>query len=276
MVGFQEWCHMPGIQGAIDCTHVHIQKPRTLYAEDYYYHKSGSFSIVAQAVVDSKKRFIDLFVGMPGSTNDMRTLRRSGLYGNVIQHRILNDQDGISHEGFSPYLLGDKGYPLLTWLMVPYKDDHPLSMLERLYNKRMRQGRPVVECAFGVIKCTWRELLHQSNLSIDIMLDVVATCVILYNMLLNDKDVNIELLMQRIAQGIREDFDDDNDGAPPEHRRHGLPVRLHNEEGAEQMRLRMQRHLGAQPRGGEGLRRYRRTPAREAWRLGILHKHPVE
>jgi hypothetical protein len=135
MAGFREWCHMPRIQGAIDCTHLHIQKPRHLYAEDFYYHKTGGFSIVAQAVVDSKKRFIDLFVGMPGSTNDMRTLRRSGLYMNVIHCRILNDEDGIVYEGFSPYLLGDKGYPLLKWLMVPYKDDRPLSILEKLYNK---------------------------------------------------------------------------------------------------------------------------------------------
>jgi hypothetical protein len=83
MSDFKNWCHMPGVVGAIDCTHVHIVKLRILYPKDYYYHKTGGYSIIAHAVVDSRKRFIDLYVGMPGSTNDARTLRRSALYANV-------------------------------------------------------------------------------------------------------------------------------------------------------------------------------------------------
>jgi hypothetical protein len=143
---------MPRVVGAIDCTHIHVVKPWILYPEDYYYHKTGGYSIIAQAVVDSKKRFIDLFFGMPGSTNDSCTLRGSGLYSNVQQRRILNDINGVQHEGFSPYLLGNKGYPLLSWLMVPHKDDRPLSKVERLYNKRLRRGHYVVENAFGLLK----------------------------------------------------------------------------------------------------------------------------
>jgi hypothetical protein len=30
--------------------------------------------------VDSQKQFLDLYLGMPGSTNDARVLRRSSLY----------------------------------------------------------------------------------------------------------------------------------------------------------------------------------------------------
>ena len=74
---------MLGMVGAIDCTHIHVVKPWILYLEDYYYHKIDGYSIIAQVVVDSKKRFIDLFVGMPRSTNDSRTLRRSGLNSNI-------------------------------------------------------------------------------------------------------------------------------------------------------------------------------------------------
>jgi hypothetical protein len=55
--------------GAIDGTHINISKPRH-GAEDYYYFKFGGYTLNCQAVVDSNKRFLDLYIGMPGSTND--------------------------------------------------------------------------------------------------------------------------------------------------------------------------------------------------------------
>jgi hypothetical protein len=206
---------MPGVVGAIDYTHVHIVKPQILYPEDYFYHKTSGYSIIAQAVVDSKKRFIDLFVGMPGSTNDSRTLWRSGLYANVQRRRILNDMNGVQHEGFSPYLLGDKGYPLLSWLMVPHKDDRPLIVLERLYNKRLRRGRCVVENAFGLLKMNWQVLLTKSDLSVNIMPDVVCAYVIQNNLILNDRDVDVDAMIEIMEREIGNLFGEDEDNGGP-------------------------------------------------------------
>jgi hypothetical protein len=56
----RDWCGLPNIHGAISGTHSVIPKP---FVEDYYYHKSGGYSVVAQAVVDCDKQFLDLFVG---------------------------------------------------------------------------------------------------------------------------------------------------------------------------------------------------------------------
>jgi hypothetical protein len=28
-----------------------------------------------------------------------------------------------SQDGFPPYLMADKGYPLLSWMMTPFKED---------------------------------------------------------------------------------------------------------------------------------------------------------
>jgi hypothetical protein len=49
------------VQGAIDGTHIYIFKPST-YPKDYYYHKCGGYNVVAQAIVDCKKKFIEVFV----------------------------------------------------------------------------------------------------------------------------------------------------------------------------------------------------------------------
>jgi hypothetical protein len=70
---FQQLCGLPAVVGAIDGTHINISKPRH-GAKDYYYFKSGGYTLNCQAMVDSNKRFLDLYLGMPGSTNDARVL----------------------------------------------------------------------------------------------------------------------------------------------------------------------------------------------------------
>ena len=76
---FYNLCGLPGVLSAIDGTQISISKPR-FGSADYYYFKSGGYSLNCQAVVDSNKRFLDLFLGMPGSTNDSRMLRTSSLF----------------------------------------------------------------------------------------------------------------------------------------------------------------------------------------------------
>lgn len=244
MEEFRDMCDLPGVQGAIDCTHIHIGKPRGAYAEDYFYYKSGGHSLIAQAVVDSRKRFLDLFVGMPGSTNDSRTLRKSGLYGNVLQRRILDDATGVMHEGFSPYLIGDKGYPLLNWLMVPHKlDGQPLTVSQKLYNKRLSRGRAVVENAFGIMKGTWRELLRRSELHINIMPDVVYTCALLHNLILNDRNVDID----EVLSAIRLEATTFGPPHPRPAYNQAIHPRLHGEHGAMQKRQNLEAYLVGLP-----------------------------
>lgn len=160
---FRSLCGLPAVVGAIDGTHISISKPE-FGAPDYYYFKSGGYTINCQAVVDSEKRFIDLYLGMPGSTNDSRVLRRSSLYTLAMQGNLFDAQYVV--EGHSPYLIGDLGYPLQPWLMVPHKVVGNLSVSESLFNKKLRKGRCVVENAFGILKQSFRELLQKSDLLI--------------------------------------------------------------------------------------------------------------
>jgi hypothetical protein len=72
---------------------------------------------VAQVVVDCNKMFTYLFVGLLGSLNDSKVLCTFPLYINVQYHGLF---DGISFDGFFPFLLGDKGYPLIFWITIPF------------------------------------------------------------------------------------------------------------------------------------------------------------
>jgi hypothetical protein len=68
---FQRLCGLPVVVGATDGTHVAISKPR--YGPvDYFYFKSGGYILKCQ-VVDSKKRFLDLYLG---NASDARVLPR--------------------------------------------------------------------------------------------------------------------------------------------------------------------------------------------------------
>jgi hypothetical protein len=79
---------MPSVQGALDYTHIAISKPAS-YLEDYWYFKTGAYSMVAQAVVNIKKLFTSIYVGLPGSVNDQRVLRRSGLWQEVVHQGLM-------------------------------------------------------------------------------------------------------------------------------------------------------------------------------------------
>ncbi len=54
MEGFGHLFGLSNVDDAIDGTHIKIPKPKTTFPEDYYYHKTRGYSIVVQAIVDSK------------------------------------------------------------------------------------------------------------------------------------------------------------------------------------------------------------------------------
>jgi hypothetical protein len=116
ILDFKAFCSMHSVHGALDCTHIHISK-LAHFLDDYYYFKTGGYSMVDQAVVDTKKMFQNIYVGLPGSVNDQRVLQKSTLWQNVVHGGLLNFDAG-SQDVIPPYFLADKGYPLLSWCLT--------------------------------------------------------------------------------------------------------------------------------------------------------------
>ena len=162
-------------------------------------------------MVDSEKRFIDLYLGMPGSTNDSRVLRRSSLFSLGMHGNLFDAQYAVN--GHTPYLIGNLGYPLLPWLMVPHKLVGNLSISESLFNKKLRKGRCVVENAFGILKQSFRELLQKSDLHVTFMPDVILCCAILHNVLLRQSHEEVEELLHILRQEGMDGEVVDDDGA---------------------------------------------------------------
>ena len=179
------------------------------------YFKFGGYTINCQAIVDSKKGFMDLYLGMSSSTNDSRVLRRSFLFYRT-QNEGLFDGRGQA-DGFMPYLVADSGYPLLLWIMVPHRGPRALSVAEQLFNRRLRRERCVVENAFGILKQTFWELLVKSNLHVIFLPNVILCCALLHNVLLEQSPEEVHRFLNILHQeGLEGPVDEDGDIQGPQ------------------------------------------------------------
>ncbi|GBG92867.1 hypothetical protein CBR_g57593 [Chara braunii] len=175
----------PNGHGCIDCTHIFIDKPTNCPGEDYYDRKRR-FSVHAQVVVDLNLRVLDVFVGYPGSCHDVRIVHLSSLWARAEAGELFTGPPvmlpfGVRTNG---YLLGNNGYPLSEWVVVPYAgvSQHPS---EIRFDNKQKTARGAVERAFGRLKGMWRLFLrsHKTNME-TLPQQFVAVC-ILHNILID-------------------------------------------------------------------------------------------
>ena len=166
----------PGVIGAIDCTHVKIENPGGDNAESYR-NRKGFFSLNVQAVCDSRHYFVDAVVRWPGSTHDSRIFENSSIY------QRLSDRELHGH------LLGDGGYGLQSFCLVPFGNPHTVP--QKRYNKAHSQTRMAIEKAFGILKRRFPALKHGLRLRKTENNCLLTLCaMVLHNIcILNDDEI---------------------------------------------------------------------------------------
>lgn len=174
---FKQRGNIDDIIGAIDGCHIAIRRP--VADEEAYVNRKSYHSILLQGIVDSRKKFIDIYVGEPGSMHDARVLRRSPIY-----NPAMTDINTF-HGGF---LLGDSAYPNLSWLVTPFKNYGNLTEEQVSFNYRHSNHRIVIEHAFGLLKTIFRRLLRFDNISIDIIVECIMAACILHNILVEARN----------------------------------------------------------------------------------------
>ncbi|KAL7376198.1 hypothetical protein ABVT39_003096 [Epinephelus coioides] len=163
------------VVGAIDGCHIRI-KPPLQHRIDY----KGFFSLNMQAICDSDARFLDIFVGYPGSVHDTRIMKNSSFY----RARRYPPTGYI--------LLGDGGYPCLDTpicLITPYKE--PVNgHMQGCFNYYHSKGRSIIERAFRMMKTRWRSTLFRAvEVKPTFAPLVVASCAFLHNVCLDNGDM---------------------------------------------------------------------------------------
>lgn len=162
----------PGVIGAIDGSHIKIDKPKV--DPDSYLNRKHFHSIQMQAVCDHDLMIRDIFIGYPGSVHDSRVFRNSPLCAELADR---------CHDF---YLLGDSGYPCLRNLLTPFKDRGNLTAIEANYNLKLSANRYVIEHCFGLLKQKWRQLYHIKLKKINDIVHFIRACCVLHNLSITD------------------------------------------------------------------------------------------
>ncbi|XP_067119417.1 uncharacterized protein [Centruroides vittatus] len=121
------------------------------HKQEYYCRKQFT-AVILQGVCDSRKVFIDVYAGWPGSSHDARVWKNSPLYRHISNGTVSIPENC--------HLLGDLAYPLSSYLMVPYKDNGHLNRKEKFFNKRLSSSHVVIEQAYGDLFGRFRRLKH--------------------------------------------------------------------------------------------------------------------
>ncbi len=199
--------------GSIDGCQVRIKPPST--DAQCYLNRKLFYSIQLQAVCDHRGKFLDIFVGYPGSVHDSRVLKNSPLFCQKL----------YPPENF--WILGDGGYPCISHpitLITPYREP-VTSPTQAQFNHHHSKARSIIERSFGIMKSRWRSIFFKAlEVKPNFAPAVIACCTILHNICLTSGDI-VEPVEAALVP------DDNNDAL------------LHNQDpqGGEQIR----EHLAA-------------------------------
>lgn len=123
-----------------------------------------------------------MFIGFPGSVHDARVLRESPFFTRAA----LECGDN--------YILGDSAYPLMPWLITPFRDNEStFPTWKKNFNKRHSQQRVSIENTFGLLKQRFRRLYFVDAKSVIQCCYIVMAACVLHNLCNDERDFLQEL-----------------------------------------------------------------------------------
>lgn len=174
------------LQGSLDCMHVRLGR-LSKANQGVYKSRHGYSTMIVEAVASPSLHCTHLFVGTPGSNNDINVLHLSPLYHNLCNGIIQNQHIVCGHTFQQPYFLVDGIYPQLPIFSKPISS--ATSNIQRAFNQRHESCRKDVERLFGVVQSRWKILRSGGNridyYNMDFVKDIIKCCFILHNIIID-------------------------------------------------------------------------------------------
>ncbi|XP_047326148.1 protein ALP1-like [Impatiens glandulifera] len=180
---------LPNCCGVIDTTRV-LMSSSLDKSNGVWCDSENNHSMLLQAIVGPDMRFLDVVTGWPGSLSDSVVLRNSSFFTLVEESKRLSGRKIkiTLEEEFGEYLVGGEGYPLLPWLLTPYRGKE-LSDSQIGLNKRIYDAQVIAKRAFTRLKENWRIIQgvmwrpDKNRLP-----RIILVCCILHNILIDFED----------------------------------------------------------------------------------------
>jgi hypothetical protein len=170
--GFEDINGFPNVLGAVDGCLVKIQRPA-----DYegWYCRKGFTAMNMQCICDHNMRILSYSI-MSGCHNDKMLWQHSN---------IGRDASMLIPKGY--HLIGDSGYTLQPWLLIPYTDFD--DVLRRKYNYKLSSTRMKIENCYGLLKNRWRMLKSELPMkSMRANVQILEACLFLHNLCVAESD----------------------------------------------------------------------------------------
>ncbi|CAH9105097.1 unnamed protein product [Cuscuta epithymum] len=180
----------PGMLGSLDCMHWKWKNCPTAWAGQYS-GRSGSPTIILEAVADYDLWIWHAYFGMPGSNNDINVLEASNLFSDLAQgiappaHYIIQGK-----EYNVGYYLADGIYP--KWSTLVQTIHQPQGRKKKYFAMRQEACRKDVERAFGVLQSRFAIIAGPSRFwEKKVLHDIMSACIIMHNMIIeNERDIH--------------------------------------------------------------------------------------
>ena len=163
---------IPFCIGALDCTHVVIQKPSAPHGDDYVNRKQRP-SLNVQATCDANEVFTSVDASWPGSVLDSR------IWKNSEEAKFMaTTKDTL--------LIADSGYGIAPWLITPFENPNTPEAVH--FNKVYAKDRVIIERCFGQLKRRFPILQYKVRVQLKNVSKIIISCVVLHNVakFLND------------------------------------------------------------------------------------------
>lgn len=162
------------VGGAMYTTHIPIIAPKTNVTA--YFNKrhternqKTSYSITVQGVVDPNGVLTDICIGWPGSMSDDQVLEKSALFQRANKG-VLRDV----------CVVGNSGYPLMDWVLVPYTHQN-LTWTQHAYNEKVEEVQRIAKESFMRLKARWSCLQKRTEMKLQDLPVVLGACCVLHN-----------------------------------------------------------------------------------------------
>ena len=177
----------PSMLGSLDCMHWRWNMCPYALAGQYTKGNIQHPTVVLEAVASQDLWFWHGYFGSPGSINDINILGNSPLLSHVLNGTAPDSSYTLRGKDFNfGYYLVDGIYPELSVFVktLACPNDPPRNK----YKRAQEKARKDIERAFGALKKRWHIVAKPSLFrDISTMQEVMYTCMILHNMILEDE-----------------------------------------------------------------------------------------